>query len=88
MYWLGHGIIMSIAFFTCTIPSLVLFFVLSKYRGVEDIIQPQQPEALLGLDGDTGLALLFQRRDRPLPGRGYCWWSTCWLCTGWVTASS
>ncbi len=32
MYWLGHGIIMSIAFFTCTIPSLVLFFVLSKYR--------------------------------------------------------
>ena len=32
MYWLGHGIIMSIVFFTCTIPSLVLFFVLSKYR--------------------------------------------------------
>lgn len=32
MYWLGHGIIMSIAFFTCTIPSMLLFFVLSKYR--------------------------------------------------------
>ncbi len=32
MFWLGHGIIMSIAFFTCTIPTLVLFYVLSKYR--------------------------------------------------------
>lgn len=32
MYWLGHGIIMSIAFFTCTIPTLILFYVLSKYR--------------------------------------------------------
>lgn len=32
MFWLGHGIIMSIAFFTCTIPTLILFYVLSKYR--------------------------------------------------------
>ncbi len=32
MYWLGHGIIMSIAFFSCTLPSLLLFFVLSQYR--------------------------------------------------------
>lgn len=32
MYWMGHGIIMSIAFFTCTIPTLILFYVLSKYR--------------------------------------------------------
>lgn len=32
MYRLGHGIIMSIAFFTCTVPTLLLFFVLSKYR--------------------------------------------------------
>ena len=32
MYWLGHGIIMSIAFFTCTLPTLALFYVLSKYR--------------------------------------------------------
>lgn len=32
MYWLGHGIIMSLAFFTCTLPSLLLFFLLSKYR--------------------------------------------------------
>ncbi len=32
MFWLGHGIIMGIAFFTCTIPTLILFFVLSKYR--------------------------------------------------------
>lgn len=32
MYWLGHGIIMSAAFFTCTIPSMVLFFILSKFR--------------------------------------------------------
>lgn len=32
MLWMGHGIIMSIAFFTCTIPSMLLYFVLSKYR--------------------------------------------------------
>lgn len=32
MYWLGHGIIMSIAFFTCTLPSLLIFFLLSEYR--------------------------------------------------------
>lgn len=32
MLRLGHGIIMSIAFFTCTIPSMLLFFFLSKYR--------------------------------------------------------
>lgn len=32
MFWMGHGIIMSIAFFTCTIPTMALFFVLSKYR--------------------------------------------------------
>ena len=32
MYWLGHGIIMSIAFFTCTIPTMILFFLLSAYR--------------------------------------------------------
>lgn len=29
---MGHGIIMSIAFFSCTVPSLPLFFVLSRYR--------------------------------------------------------
>ena len=32
MFWLGHGIIMSIAFFSCTIPTMLLFFLLSKYR--------------------------------------------------------
>lgn len=32
MLWRGHGIIMTISFFTCTLPSLLLFFVLSKYR--------------------------------------------------------
>lgn len=32
MYWKGHGIIMSAAFFTCTIPSFLLFLLLSKYR--------------------------------------------------------
>lgn len=32
MYRFGHGIIMSIAFFTCTIPTLLLFWVLSRYR--------------------------------------------------------
>lgn len=32
MYWLGHGIIMSAAFFTCTLPSLLMFFLLSEYR--------------------------------------------------------
>ena len=32
MYRMGHGIIMTAAFFTCTIPSMLLFFVLSKYR--------------------------------------------------------
>lgn len=32
MLWWGHGIVMSAAFFTCTLPSLLLFFVLSKYR--------------------------------------------------------
>lgn len=32
MLWRGHGIIMSIAFFTCTLPSMLLFFILSKYR--------------------------------------------------------
>jgi len=32
MFQFGHGIIMSIAFFTCTIPTMLLFFVLSKYR--------------------------------------------------------
>ena len=32
MYWKGHGIIMSMAFFTCTIPSFLLFLLLSKYR--------------------------------------------------------
>lgn len=32
MLWRGHSIIMSIAFFTCTLPSMLLFFILSKYR--------------------------------------------------------
>lgn len=32
MYWMGHGIIMGLSFFTCTIPTLILFFLLSKYR--------------------------------------------------------
>ena len=32
MYQLGNGILMSVAFFTCTIPTLILFFILSKYR--------------------------------------------------------
>lgn len=32
MLWLGHGIIMSAAFFTCTIPTMLLFLWLSKYR--------------------------------------------------------
>ncbi len=32
MFWLGHGIIMGISFFTCSIPTLILFFLLSKYR--------------------------------------------------------
>lgn len=32
MLWLGHGIIMILAFFTCTIPTLILFLFLSKYR--------------------------------------------------------
>lgn len=32
MLWLGHGIIMTLAFFTCTIPTLILFLFLSKYR--------------------------------------------------------
>ncbi len=32
MFWLGHGIIMSVAFFTCTIPTMLLFFWLSEYR--------------------------------------------------------
>jgi len=32
MFRLGHGIIMSVAFFTCTIPSMLLFFLLSEYR--------------------------------------------------------
>lgn len=32
MFWMGHGIIMQIAFFSCTIPTLLLFFALSKYR--------------------------------------------------------
>ena len=32
MFWLGHGIIMSAAFFTCTLPSMALFFLLSEYR--------------------------------------------------------
>ncbi len=32
MFWQGSGIIMRAAFFTCTIPTLLLFFWLSKYR--------------------------------------------------------
>ncbi len=32
MLWQGPGIIMSIAFFTCTLPSMALFFLLSEYR--------------------------------------------------------
>ncbi len=32
MLWFGHGIIMVLAFFTCTIPTLILFLFLSKYR--------------------------------------------------------
>lgn len=32
MFWMGHGIIMRIAFFSCTLPTLALFFILSKYR--------------------------------------------------------
>ncbi|MCI8512913.1 MAG: GHKL domain-containing protein [Lachnospiraceae bacterium] len=32
MLWLGHGIIMRLAFFTCTIPSFFLFYILSRYR--------------------------------------------------------
>ena len=32
MVWSGHEIIMRAAFFTCTLPSALLFFLLSKYR--------------------------------------------------------
>lgn len=32
MLWKGHGIIMRLAFFSCTLPSLALFYILSKYR--------------------------------------------------------
>lgn len=32
MVRMGHGIIMSIAFFSCTVPTMLLNFVLSKYR--------------------------------------------------------
>lgn len=32
MLWMGHGIIMGISFFTCTIPSLLIGFALSRYR--------------------------------------------------------
>lgn len=32
MVWRGPEIIMRVAFFTCTIPSAILFLVLSKYR--------------------------------------------------------
>ena len=32
MLWMGHGIIMSISFFTCTIPSLLIGLALSRYR--------------------------------------------------------
>lgn len=32
MYKYGNGIMMSVAFFTCTLPTLLLFFILSKYR--------------------------------------------------------
>ena len=32
MFWRGTGIVMSAAFFTCTLPSLALFFLLSEYR--------------------------------------------------------
>lgn len=32
MYWKGHGVMMDVAFFTCTIPSFLLFLLLSKYR--------------------------------------------------------
>jgi len=72
MYWLGHGIIMSIAFFTCTIPSLVLFFVLSKYRDgryfflfcLTDTVcfwLLQATNFLDRLAGDTYLVLLVSR---------------------------
>ena len=72
MYWLGHGIIMSIAFFTCTIPSLVLFFVLSQYRDgryfflfcLTDTVcfwLLQATNFLDRLAGDTYLVLLVSR---------------------------
>lgn len=32
MFWRGHSIIMHIAFFTCTLPTMLMFFILSKYR--------------------------------------------------------
>ena len=32
MYHFGGGIIMSVSFFTCTVPTLLIFFLLSKYR--------------------------------------------------------
>lgn len=32
MFWRGHSIIMSIAFFTCTLPTMLMLFILSKYR--------------------------------------------------------
>jgi len=32
MLCLGHDVIMSAAFFTCTLPSMLLFFLLSEYR--------------------------------------------------------
>ena len=32
MVWKGSGILMSAAFFTCTLPTLLLFLLLSKYR--------------------------------------------------------
>lgn len=32
MFHWGHGIIMNVAFFTCTVPTLVIFYLLSQYR--------------------------------------------------------
>lgn len=68
----GHGIIMSAAFFTCTIPSLLLFFVLSKYRDgrffflfcLTDTVSfwvMQMTNFMDRLTGDTYVVLLLSR---------------------------
>ena len=79
MFWMGHSIIMHIAFFTCTIPTLLLFFGLSKYRDGRFFLHfcrsdtncfwlLQITNILYRLAGDTDLVIFLEVPAPPVSG--------------------